>query len=112
MKWKGVDAHEVTLIRPFGCSNVPREPLEEANAKKCFFQTRQGLQSDYVMPRVQQHNIDLAVLLWRYGGPRTLAQYKCYVLFPYQPSMMKMSENFAGKETFLSRSFPVLMKFV
>jgi hypothetical protein len=47
---------------------------------------------------IKAYELRLLTLPYQYGGPHTLAKYKCFVHIPYQTSIMKLTENLhAGK---------------
>ena len=84
----------VTLVRPFGVSRIPVRNITGTNiTNRCgVYSTEQILSSmRRNRPSIELDNLPPSA----YGGPKTLALYKCFVLIPYQVSIMKMSQNMA-----------------
>lgn len=99
MKRKGVDIDNATysLIRPSGHSSVP---VGEANSDLCSVSIRTAM--DRVLARIMDRmDIPFTRLKERYGGPKTLALYRCWIHIPYQVSVMKMMENLDAGVTML-----------
>lgn len=87
--FKGLVMKNPVLIRPYGYSDVEAKELGSSSSK-CVLHLRS--QIDPIISNIVNRN-DVVTLRGQYGGPLTLAKYKCFIFVPYQVSVMKMFEN-------------------
>lgn len=84
---------QISLIRPFGVTNLEAEEVSKEDQDKCVYLFRSEYDINVVKPAMLAHGItsnELKPISLHYGGPKTLAKYKCWVIIPYQGSIMKM----------------------
>lgn len=80
----------VPLIRPFGFSLLESNEVNPKNSVKCVYQQRSPFDKISFPEYLKSHNITeehIIPLPEHYGGPKTLAKYKCFVHVPYQVSI-------------------------
>ena len=92
----------VTLIRPFGEAPVvtSSKEMSSTDSNKCAYLSSHRF--NLSAHQIPFNESNLLLLPSLYGGPATLANYKCVVFIPYQVSVMKMIENMlSGVLTFI-----------
>ncbi|KAI8617185.1 hypothetical protein BC830DRAFT_1114814 [Chytriomyces sp. MP71] len=93
----------VTLIRSLGVWNVENKNVEPVKDNTSESSVAVVINPEFAktnratpMTLVDAHKIPVTRLPKHYGGPPVLLQYKAYLEFPYQVSIMKFYENLAA----------------
>lgn len=95
MHLRGLGVDPAALVRPLGFSDTPARDVPPGSDEQCVYLERTKFDRRVLAPALRKHGIRLVRLAGQYGGPRTLARYKCFVFVPYQASTMKLPENLA-----------------
>lgn len=82
------------IIRPFGYSNLPQAPKISKSDSKLPVLFDHPFTRGF-LAKIVAAGIKHKTLPHSYGGPTSLAQYKCFISVPYQTSTMKDYENLA-----------------
>lgn len=84
-----VDAHvPYTVILPMGYSSLNAIEVPANASTRCVFQSHWEIEA--FASEMKSSGISFDVLPKNYGGPKTLAKYKCFISLAYQVSTMKV----------------------
>ncbi|KAJ3247391.1 hypothetical protein HDU78_004365 [Chytriomyces hyalinus] len=81
------------MLRPTGNTELPARRLSPSDASLAMCRQETHSPVYAIMKRMQ---IPFKHVSGGYGGPKTLANYRAFIEFPYQVSTMKLYENLAA----------------
>ena len=75
-----------TLVRPFGASDIPEDDLSPNLQEKCVYYSSERINKHLSNWAIGTYKLDVISLPRYYGGPKTLAKYKCFIYLPVSSS--------------------------